>query len=116
MTHRLSTFISATLMALLVLTGSALAMARGAGHVAGQMVICTGTGPVMVYLGELGQPTDPPVYCPDAVVSMIEDAVVSDLPRPQRNASGQECFAHLVALMSTTPHSAFEARAPPLSV
>ncbi|MCL6283422.1 hypothetical protein M3P21_07730 [Ruegeria sp. 2012CJ41-6] len=57
--------------ALLALTGQGLAMSRGVSASVGQMVICTGTGPVMVYVDEDGQPTRPPHYCPDHALSLL---------------------------------------------
>ncbi|MDP5220272.1 hypothetical protein Q5Y75_24070 [Ruegeria sp. 2205SS24-7] len=57
--------------ALLALTGQGLAMSRGVSASVGQMVICTGTGPVMVHVDEDGQPTRPPHYCPDYVLSLL---------------------------------------------
>ncbi|WP_372574516.1 hypothetical protein [Ruegeria jejuensis] len=57
--------------ALLALTAQGLAMSRGVSASVGQMVICTGTGPVMVYVDEDGQPTRPPHYCPDYALSLL---------------------------------------------
>ena len=57
---------------LIVLTGQAAAMAHAAPAPGGQVELCTGDqGPVMVYLDEDGQPTGPPVYCPDFALSLI---------------------------------------------
>ncbi|MFA3919635.1 hypothetical protein [Ruegeria hyattellae] len=57
--------------ALLALTGQGLAMSRGVSASVGQMVICTGTGPVVVYVDAEGQPTRPPHYCPDKAMSLL---------------------------------------------
>ncbi len=61
---------------LLVVTGQALAMARGTAGAGGQIVLCAGTGPVIVYLDEDGQPTRPPHFCPDFALHVIADAVL----------------------------------------
>ena len=46
-----------------------MATARGASAATGQMVICTGTGPVVVYIDDEGQPTAAPHICPDCVLA-----------------------------------------------
>ena len=56
---------------LIVVTGQAAAVAHAAPGPMGQIELCTGAGPVMVYLDEDGQPTGPPVYCPDFALSLI---------------------------------------------
>ncbi|MFC6686432.1 hypothetical protein [Jhaorihella thermophila] len=61
---------------LLVVTGQALAMARGNAGAAGQIVLCTGTGPVIVFVDEDGQPIQPPHYCPDFALHLIGDAML----------------------------------------
>lgn len=38
---------------------------------AGQMVICTGIGPVTVYVDDEGQPTGPPHICPDCLQALL---------------------------------------------
>jgi len=56
---------------LVVLTGQAAAVAHAAPAPSGRMELCTGTGPVMVYLDEDGEPMSDPVYCPDFALSLI---------------------------------------------
>ena len=58
----------------LALTGQAMAVARGEAAAVGQMVLCTGTGQVMVHVDAQGRPTGPPVICPDAALAMLTDA------------------------------------------
>ena len=53
------------LVLLLAVSGQGLAQGRGDTAAVGQAVICTGTGPVVIYLDDQGQPTGPPRYCPD---------------------------------------------------
>ncbi|OIQ46093.1 MAG: hypothetical protein BM558_01100 [Roseobacter sp. MedPE-SW] len=54
------------------LTGHASASAQGARDATGQMVICSATGPVTIYLDEDGQPTKPPHFCPDCVMHLLD--------------------------------------------
>jgi hypothetical protein len=56
---------------LIVLTGQAAAVAHAAPGPSGQIELCTGAGPVMVYLDADGEPVGPPVYCPDFALSLI---------------------------------------------
>lgn len=60
------------LVLLLILTGQSMAVARGASGPAGQMILCTGTGPVQVFVDEEGQPTAPPRYCPDCALTLLD--------------------------------------------
>lgn len=59
-----------------------MAVARGLPGPAGQMVICTGTGPVMVSVDENGAPTGPAHICPEAALSLIQAAF--DSPETER--------------------------------
>lgn len=56
---------------MLVLTGQSMAIARGASGPAGEMVLCTGTGPVTVFVDENGAPVKPPQYCPDCALTLL---------------------------------------------
>lgn len=74
--------ILSTLLALLVaFTAQGAAVARTMPDATGQMVLCTGSGPVMVFVDETGAPTAPPQLCPDYAVSLIAalDILVLDL-------------------------------------
>ena len=53
------------LVLLLALTSQSMALARMAPDPSGQVVLCTGNGPVMVYTDDDGQPVGPPHVCPD---------------------------------------------------
>lgn len=90
------TYQALALALLLVLTGQTMAFARGAAAPAGAMVLCTGTGPVTVYMDEDGQPTRPPHVCPECVMNLVAAVLPSDMapvrlprttgPSPVRNA------------------------------
>lgn len=65
------------------LTNLAAGAARGMADPAGRMVLCTGTGPVMVYVDEAGAPTGPPVLCPDGVAALFHVALaIPPAPAP----------------------------------
>lgn len=77
MKRRVRAYLGIALALLLALTGQSMAVARGTTGPAGQMVLCTGTGPVSILVDENGQPTGPPHYCPDCVLSLLN---AGDLP------------------------------------
>ena len=59
------------LSALMVLTSLSMAVARTAPDAAGQMVLCSGEGSVVVRVDEDGQPIGPAHYCPDCAMSAL---------------------------------------------
>ena len=60
------------LMCLLVaISAQAAAIAHAAPGLSGRMELCSGTGPVMVYVDAEGQPVGDPVYCPDFALALI---------------------------------------------
>lgn len=79
MTRVYHSFLSIVLSLLLALTAQSVAASRGMDRALGQMVLCTGTGPVLVYMDEHGQPTKAPHYCPDYALSLL-GAVFADQP------------------------------------
>ncbi|MEX0318596.1 MAG: hypothetical protein AB3N21_11630 [Ruegeria sp.] len=96
MQTRLRTYLALALSALLALTGQSLAASRGLDAAVGQMEICTGTGPVIIYMDAEGQPTQAPHYCPDFALTLL-GAIAPDAallppapetiqPTPQRTA------------------------------
>ena len=80
------------LVAVMVLTSQSMATARGATGPAGQIVLCTGTGPVAVYIDDDGQPVGPPHLCPDCALHLLDAFAAPDIapvpllatPRKQR--------------------------------
>lgn len=101
---------------LVVLTGQGVAASRGMDRAVGQMVLCTGTGPVVVYMDAEGQPTQAPHFCPDYALTLLGAVSPSkpclpvapeiDRPMPSRMTK------NLIAL----PIPAQPARAPPARV
>ena len=108
--NRLAGFL---IVLLLVLTGQSLALVRGQAAPMGQAVICTGTGPVIVYLDENGQPTGPPRYCPDFAMHGFDmvAAIVSVSPDIRRLARVPETFVGAILAGQAGP--AAVARGPP---
>lgn len=69
--NRLSRISAVFMMLLLVLTAQSAAVARTMPDATGKMVLCTGSGPVMVYMDAEGNPTGAPHICPDCALSLI---------------------------------------------
>lgn len=95
------------------LTGHAAASMSGSRDAAGQMVICSGTGPVVVYVDDQGQPTTAPHFCPDCVMQLLDAPVAPDLHAWQfyggqeiETAEAAPARAHRIRLQAV-------ARAPP---
>jgi len=104
----------ALMLALVVtLTGHASASAKGSRDAAGQIVICAGTGPVVIYVDKDGQPTHAPHFCPDCVMHLL-DAIAGPqdlMLHPYEGQAfdrlgGQVQVGHLIMVEAT-------ARAPP---
>ncbi|NNE50983.1 MAG: hypothetical protein HKN30_01095 [Sulfitobacter sp.] len=100
----------------LALTSQSMAVARGASAAAGQMVICTGTGPQAVYVDAEGQPTSAPHICPDAALELPAEA------RTFRPLQSVQMIWPITPLSEPLPLSFFlpdvrpPSRAPPVSV
>ncbi|MFT6457354.1 hypothetical protein [Pseudophaeobacter arcticus] len=105
----------ALMLALVVtLTGHVSASAQGARDASGQMVICSGSGPVTIYVDKDGQPTKAPHFCPDCVMHLLDAVAGPDaLVVP---AYGGQAFDRLLgaAGCSHLMRVAATARAPPL--
>jgi len=76
----LRTYLAISLALMLALTGQSMAVARGSSDPSGQMVLCTGTGPVAIYVDESGTPTGPPVFCPDCALNLLSSFSLPDAP------------------------------------
>ena len=73
----LRTNIGACLVLCLVLTSQTMAVARGAQDPSGQVVLCTGTGPVTVLVDAKGQPVGQVHICPDCALGLFDTAPAS---------------------------------------
>jgi hypothetical protein len=114
MTRRLFTALLLALM--LALTGQSMAVARGAAAATGQMVLCTGSGPVAIYFDAEGKPTSAPHICPDAsLTTTIEGALVlPDAPARLVTFDAPQINAFVAELAPRKDRPA--PRAPPVSV
>ncbi|UWQ78043.1 hypothetical protein K3725_12035 [Leisingera sp. S132] len=106
-------FLGLFLALTVALTAHSAAARQGEGNAAGQMVICTGTGPVTVYVDSDGQPAKPPHNCPDCVMHVL-DAVAQPAGLVLPVAACSEIAAGQVAALASVLHRLrATARAPP---
>lgn len=114
MNRLLKLLICGALSAMLTLTGQSMAVARGASAATGQMVICSGMGPVVVYTDAQGRPTAAPHVCPDCMLVLSFD-VVQQVTVPAGRILPQRlgvALGHRVDFMATSV--GFLSRAPPV--
>ncbi|WP_037310588.1 hypothetical protein [Ruegeria halocynthiae] len=101
---------------LVILTGQGVAASRGMNRAVGQMVLCTGSGPVVVYSDAEGQPTKAPHFCPEYAVNLLGAVIVAALAVPHTPRTAQpaplRCAGNLIAL----PVPRRPARAPPVLI
>lgn len=71
MTKLLRIYLGISLALMLALTGQAMAVARGTPSASGEIILCTGTGPISVLVDEKGQPVGKPHICPDCALSVF---------------------------------------------
>lgn len=109
----LRTYLAITLSLILVLTGQSMAVARGKPDPSGQMVICTGTGPVMISVDARGNPAGPTHICPDAALSLIQaDFAASPMAEPR--IANTICYRATIRVdQEGTLVAAQQARGPP---
>lgn len=107
------TYLAVLLAVLLGFAAYGDASAKAMRDATGQMVICTGSGTVTVYVDEDGQPAAPPHPCPECI-SLALDA---GLPGPSGLPDRAGLFAHPPAgpriLQPLPARAAPKARAPP---
>ena len=73
------TIISYLLALMLALTSQSMAVARGSAAAADQVVLCTGNGPVAIYIDAEGNPTTAPHICPDSALNVLVEPSIKDL-------------------------------------
>ena len=76
--------LSILLALMLALTGQSMAVARGASAATGQMVLCTGSGPVAIYVDTQGKPTSAPHICPDSALNVDVNGAFEGIAPPAR--------------------------------
>lgn len=77
MTSRLRIALHGFVLFALLITAQTMAVARGQVMVAGQIVLCTGTGPMAVWVDENGAPMEAPHLCPDCALTVFDVADAS---------------------------------------
>lgn len=112
---RLRPIFAILLSLVLLATGGMMAVARGQTMVAGQIVLCTGTGPVTVNVDENGEPVGPVHICPDCALSLL-----AAVPAPEHSVAPVEraVSLHFVASVVTAESVGSvpsRARAPPVA-
>lgn len=109
-----SRFLPYALSLLVIFTGQGVAMTRGIDHVAGQIVLCTGAGPVVVYVDAEGQPTRAPHYCPDYALNLL--GAIHEAPAAVPSAPSSALPAPLLQShdLIAAPLPRHPARAPPI--
>ncbi|TNJ48549.1 hypothetical protein [Phaeobacter sp. B1627] len=65
-------YIGLILAAAILVTGHSALAGRFARDATGQVVLCTGSGPVSVRVDEDGNPTGPPHFCPDCITHLLD--------------------------------------------
>ncbi|WP_144432629.1 hypothetical protein [Shimia marina] len=110
------TYVSLMLVAVLVLTGHSMAIARGMPGAQGYAEYCIGETPVMVPVDAEGNPTGAPHLCPDASFSLLNWVDVAP-----GVAAAPVAFVRLVQMSPNTLPPvirviASTARAPPTGV
>jgi hypothetical protein len=109
-------FIAVLLALVLGLTSQSMAVARGASAATGQMVLCTGAGPVAVYLDAKGQPTSAPHICPDSALNISVAGPVALLDAPARLIVFRRFVGHPKVQEIARPKLRPDTRAPPVTV
>lgn len=74
---RMRPYFALLLTAVLVVTGLSVGATRAQSDVADPVVLCTGAGPVTIYLDENGEPTGQSHVCPDCVLNLLMGLPVS---------------------------------------
>lgn len=116
MTDFLRTCLALTLALLLGVTAQGAAVARGMPGASGQMELCTGTGPVMVYIDENGKPTAPPHLCPKFAPLLILSLGIADFDLSIAETAGRIDPDAVTVSVTDTDLPVAMARGPPWRV
>lgn len=112
---RFRSYLAGLLAVLLVFAAYGDASALAMRDATGQMVICTGTGPVTIYVGGDGQPAAPPHPCPDCIPLTLDAGLQDPLPGPAQAERSAQRPAAARVLCPDLALAAPRARAPPFS-
>ncbi len=113
---RMRPLLALFLCTVIVATGGAMAAARGQAAVAGQIVLCTGSGPVTVEVDAQGQPVGPVHICPDCAMSLL--AAVAAPPLTEAGFAARTTalsFGTASRRAARAPVTRPRARAPPIA-
>lgn len=100
-----------------VISGQAIALAKGASPATGYMVLCTGHGTTILFTDENGDPTAVPHLCPDCTIAALTatpDPVMSG--QPFEGAGIAIDWPEPAASTVAVPGLTAQARAPPQPV
>lgn len=78
MARFLRIYLALTLALVVALAGHASASMKSSRDASGQMVICSGYGPVIIYVDDDGQPTKPPHFCPECMMHGLDAVLLPD--------------------------------------
>jgi hypothetical protein len=109
----LRTYLSIALALMLALTGQSMAIARGTSDSAGQMVLCTGTGLITVFVDENGDPTGAPYICPDCALNFLTATTLPEMVVLPDNAGPVVLPIRTTYVRRNKLHTWASARAPP---
>lgn len=108
--------IFAILLSLVLLaTGGVMAVARGQAMVAGQIVLCSGTGPVTVNVDATGEPVGPVHICPDCALSLLAAIPLPDHAIAPVERAAALHFALPAIAAASVGSVPSRARAPPVA-
>ena len=113
MTRFLRDILGLALAALIAVTALHVGAARGQAQVAGSIVLCTGTGPVVVAVDADGQPTGHVATCPDCVLSILAAPDVPAAAPVQRLRVRRQRFGRSRVAGRSAAMRGFRARGPP---
>ncbi|MEZ5714099.1 MAG: hypothetical protein R3D85_02320 [Paracoccaceae bacterium] len=113
MKRTLRTYLGLLLAVLLAFTGQSMAVARGMPMAAGEVVLCTGQGPVTVEVDENGQPTGKTHICPDCALSLFAYAADRPVQPPRPSGRAEALRLPERPLAASAPALDPAARGPP---
>jgi hypothetical protein len=111
-----SNIVAICLTIALVFTSQSMAAARVATDPTGQMILCTGTGTVVVYMDETGAPTQAPHFCPDCTLLTLDDAVVTSLIDPTHKVRPEHFTRTFAQTLGGEDTFSYLSRAPPVLI
>jgi hypothetical protein len=98
---------------MLAFTSLGLAAARGQAMAGGQVVLCSGAGPVTLTLDAQGRPAGPAHICPDMALGLIAALHLPGLAISRGPSRADLLVAAPFAQGSALPRPAASARGPP---